>query len=130
MGCEIRRECAEQRTLLASVVRILQDCMGERNGRTVSSPTHICADYRKFRKKIRNGEVPKRRNVGFLQNQKFDERDVEGAVPYMICVVFIQCNIQQVCGFDGRTMFAPTGVVLTPTEKALGVRAFGIIFLF
>ena len=48
------------------------------------------------------------------------ERDVEGAVPYMICVVFIQCNIQQVCGFDGRTMFAPTGVVLTPTEKALG----------
>ena len=52
--------------------------------------------------------MPKRRNVGFLQNQKFDERDVEGAVPYMICVVFIQCNIQQVCGFDGRTMFAPT----------------------
>ena len=91
-------------------------------------PTHICADYRKFRKKIRNGEVPKRRNVGFLQNQKFDERDVEGAVPYMICVVFIQCNIQQVCGFDGRTMFAPTGVVLTPTEKALGVRAFWGLF--
>jgi hypothetical protein len=27
-------------------------------------------------------------------------------------------------------MFAPTGVVLTPTEKALGVRASGIIFLF
>ena len=105
-----------------------QRVCGERNGRTVFAPTHICADYRKFRKKIRNGEVPKRRNVGFLQNQKFDERDVEGAVPYMICVVFIQCNIQQVCGFDGRTMFAPTGVVLTPTEKALGVRALGDYF--
>ena len=90
------------------------------------SPLHIFVRITEnFVKKIRNGEVPKRRNVGFLQNQKFDERDVEGAVPYMICVVFIQCNIQQVCGFDGRTMFAPTGVVLTPTEKALGVRAFG-----
>ena len=95
----------------------------ERNGRTLFVP--------KNRKKIKNVEVQKKRGVRFLQNKKkFDERDVEGAVPYMICVVFIQCNIQQVCGFDGRTMFAPTGVVLTPTEKALGVRASGIIFLF
>ena len=39
------------------------------------------------------------------------------------------CDQKRVCvELDGRTMFAPTGVVLTPTEKALGVRAFGDYF--
>ena len=38
---------------------------------------------KKFVKKIKNVEVQKKRGVRFLQNKKkFDERDVEGAVPY------------------------------------------------
>lgn len=32
---------------------------GERNGRTLFAPTHICTDYKKIRKKIKNVEVQK-----------------------------------------------------------------------
>ena len=55
--------------------RSRQVVCGERNGRTLFVP--------KIRKKIKNVEVQKKRGVRFLQNKKkFDERDVEGAVPY------------------------------------------------
>lgn len=43
---------------------------GERNGRTLFAPTHICTDYKKIRKKIKNVEVQKKRGVRFLQNKK------------------------------------------------------------
>ena len=55
--------------------RSRQVVCGERNGRTLFVP--------KIRKKIKNVEVQKKRGARFLQNKKkFDERDVEGAVPY------------------------------------------------
>lgn len=42
----------------------------ERNGRTLFAPTHICTNYKKIRKKIKNVEVQKKRGVRFLQNKK------------------------------------------------------------
>ena len=55
---------------------------GERNGRTLFAPTHICTNYKKIRKKIKNVEVQKSGVSDFCKTKKFDERDVEGAVPY------------------------------------------------
>ena len=43
---------------------------GERNGRTLFATTHICTNYKKIRKKIKNVEVQKKRGVRFLQNKK------------------------------------------------------------
>lgn len=42
----------------------------ERNGRTLFATTHICTNYKKIRKKIKNVEVQKKRGVRFLQNKK------------------------------------------------------------
>ena len=56
---------------------------GERNGRTLFAPTHIFTNYKKIRKKIKNVEVQKKAGCQISAKQKkFDERDVEGAVPY------------------------------------------------
>lgn len=50
---------------------------GERNGRTLFAPTHICTDYKKIRKKIKNVEVQKKAGCQISAKQKkFDERDV------------------------------------------------------
>lgn len=50
--------------------RSRQVACGERNGRTLFVPTHICTNYKKIRKKIKNVEVQKKRGVRFLQNKK------------------------------------------------------------
>ena len=63
--------------------RSRQVVCGERNGRMMLAPTHICTNYKKIRKKIKNVEVQKKSGVlDFCKTKKFDERDVEGAVPY------------------------------------------------
>lgn len=49
---------------------------GERNGRTLFAPTHICTNYKKIRKKIKNVEVQKSGVSDFCKTKKFDERDV------------------------------------------------------
>ena len=62
--------------------RSRQVVCSERNGRTLFAPTHICTNYKKIRKKIKNVEVQKSGVSDFCKTKKFDERDVEGAVPY------------------------------------------------
>ena len=54
--------------------RSRQVVCGEQNGRTLFVP--------KIRKKIKNVEVQKSGVSDFCKTKKFDERDVEGAVPY------------------------------------------------
>lgn len=50
--------------------RSKQVVCGERNGRTLFAHTLICTNYKKIRKKIKNGEVQKKWGVRFLQNKK------------------------------------------------------------
>lgn len=43
---------------------------GERNGRTLFAPTHICTNYKKIRKKIKNVEVQKSGVSDFCKTKK------------------------------------------------------------
>lgn len=55
---------------------------GERNGRTLFAPTHICTNHKKIVKKSETVKCKKSGVSDFCKTKKFDEWDVEGAVPY------------------------------------------------
>jgi len=50
--------------------RSRQVVCGERNGRTLFAPTHICTNYKKIRKKIKNVEVQKSGVSDFCKTKK------------------------------------------------------------